>query len=167
MSCLYHRVASDTPCFLPPMTQAAPSASFHYLKSPQHGQRRILAICDPTTPISRSCCCSAHLSHRPPLTHFCLNRWGHTLKCNSLRCQLSRHGGRSPPAASAICAEFVLVHIRAHVIAACMSQLWLTSRSHGECVYMKVHVNQDVLCFCETKYLCDCLTLKDFVVSID
>lgn len=92
----------------------------------QHDQRSTLGICDPTTPISRC------LSHHPPLTHFCLNRWGHGLNCNSPPCQFTRHGVRSPPAALDICAAFVCVRIRVHVIAACMSQLWLTSRNHGD-----------------------------------
>lgn len=110
--------------------QAAPCGSFHYLKPDTSTTSTVHSLIWtwylwPHNPNI--------LSRHPPLVHFCPNRWGHSLNWNSLRCQFRRHGVILFPRPWT--SVLVFVHIRVHVITACMSQLWLTSRSAEICLY--------------------------------
>lgn len=172
MLCLYYRVTTDAPRSLPPMASAGSSClislfrSTHEPDQPRTLTRR-LGIRDPTTPISRSCCCPAHLSHHPPLTQLCLNTWGHALNSNSPA--LPVHPAQRPFSSNSL-GHLCSVCVCAYQ-GACHRCIYVTVMADLpqplRYVYMKVHVHQNVLCFCETKCLCDCLTLKDCTVLID
>lgn len=114
-----------------------------------HAHARRLGIRDPATPISVSCCSSAHLSHHLPLTQFCLNRWGHGLNTNSPHCQFTRHSGRSPTAAFGhLCSVCVCAYQGACHRCTCVTAMADLPQPWSY-VSMEVHVNQNASCFFE------------------